>query len=86
MRICGNCYYNDGCVYTSNPPKYRCTFTGDFHFGNEPCKVDLVPVVRCKDCAIAQHDELFGQWYCNGKEVKPDGYCSDGERRTDDAQ
>ena len=43
-------------------------------------------VVRCKDCAIAQHDELFGQWYCNGKEVKPDGFCSHGERRTDEAQ
>ena len=41
-------------------------------------------VVRCKDCAIAQHDELFGQWYCNGKEVKPDGYCSDGERISDE--
>lgn len=39
-------------------------------------------VVRCKDCAISQHDELFGRWYCNGREVKPGDYCSYGERGT----
>ena len=46
--------------------------------------VDAVAVVRCKDCAIVQHDELFGRWYCNGKEVKPDDYCSYGERINDE--
>ena len=43
-------------------------------------------IIRCKDCAIAQHDELFGRWYCNGKEVKPDGYCSDGDRKAAESE
>lgn len=58
MRLCGNCDFNDGCVYTSLPPKYKCTLTGAFHFGNEPCDIDFVPIVRCGKCRHYQgnHD------------------------------
>lgn len=44
MRTCGNCEYNDGCVYTSLPPKFKCTITGKFHFGIKPCSVEFAPV------------------------------------------
>lgn len=38
-RICGVCKFNDGCIYTSNPPQYKCTITGKFHFGGHTCDV-----------------------------------------------
>ncbi len=36
---CANCQHNDGLVYTSFPPKYRCTITNNFHFGYEVCEL-----------------------------------------------
>lgn len=36
---CANCKHNDGLVYTSFPPKYRCTITNNFHFGYEFCEL-----------------------------------------------
>ena len=36
---CANCQHNDGLVYTSFPPKYRCTITNNFHFGYEFCEL-----------------------------------------------
>lgn len=41
---CGFCKYNDGCTYTSLPPRFKCTITGEFHFGNDNCNVDFKPV------------------------------------------
>lgn len=41
-------------------------------------RVDLVPVVRCKDC------KSFSHGYCrfhDAKFVRPDGYCYWGERK-----
>ena len=42
---------------------------------------DVVAVVRCKDCKHYQKDMLFGKAYCDGREIKPDDFCSYGERR-----
>ena len=42
--VCGSCKYNDGCTYTSLPPRCKCTITGEFHFGNDDCNVDFEPV------------------------------------------
>lgn len=36
---CANCKYNDGLVYTSIPPQYRCTITNNFHYGYEFCEL-----------------------------------------------
>ena len=47
---------------------------------------DVVAVVRCKDCRWitgAQGDFVYcGYWF---NLVKPNGFCSYGERRSDDA-
>lgn len=59
---CANCEYNDGMVYTSLPPKYRCTITNEFHFGDDNCNVDFAPVIRCKDCKWYNEEDLFC-WY-----------------------
>ena len=37
-------------------------------------------VVRCAECKKCSHDTLFGTRWCNGHEVKPDDFCSMGER------
>ena len=50
---CVYCKYNDGLVYTSIPPKYRCTITNEFHLGSDDCNVEFAPV-------------QYGKWV-NGK-------------------
>lgn len=47
---------------------------------NEIPAADVVEVVRCKDCKHYQKDMLFGNAYCDGRQVKPDDFCSYGER------
>lgn len=44
MSKCAYCKYNDGAVYTSTPPKYRCTVTGEYHLALDDCNVDFAPV------------------------------------------
>ena len=39
LRQCSNCPFNDGLVYTSFPPKYKCTITDEFHLGEYICDV-----------------------------------------------
>ena len=46
--------------------------------------VDAVEVVRCRDCKNVQHDKIFREYWCRGREVNPDGYCSDGEQKDGD--
>ena len=38
--ICCVCGYTDGCVYTSYPPKIKCSITGEFHFATDNCDVE----------------------------------------------
>ena len=45
--------------------------------------VDVVEVVRCKDCAIP-HNRWTGCPKLNGLVTSPDFYCSYGERRKED--
>ncbi len=40
MKVCGSCDRTDGLCYTSNPPKVRCTVTGNFHFYNDKCDIE----------------------------------------------
>lgn len=46
--------------------------------------VDAVEVVRCKDCMLCQYDAIFKQYWCIGKPVKADDYCSMGVRKKDE--
>ena len=85
---------NDGTVYTSMPPKYKCTFTNKFHLGDHPCELDLVPVVRCGECkhqlVFEYTDRRFKNpvrrvYGCELSEDSPvcldDEFCSRGERK-----
>lgn len=40
VRMCdSNCeFFDDSCVLTSNPPRYRCTIDGESHFRHDKCK------------------------------------------------
>ena len=42
---------------------------------------EVCELVRCRDCKKAEHDKIFREYWCEGREVEPDGYCSDGERK-----
>lgn len=53
---CGNCNYTDDLCYTSNPPKVKCTITGEFRFCNAECDAfhtaTIVPVKYGISCLI----------------------------------
>ena len=47
-------------------------------------KVDMVEVVRCKDCKIGEVSALpYGEYYClkYGHYHNGDWFCADGERK-----
>lgn len=46
---CGNCPKTDGTVYTSNPPKVRCTVTGNFHFYGDECDCKYITTNHTPD-------------------------------------
>lgn len=41
---CSHCKYTDDVVYTSLPPTYKCSITGEFHFALDDCNVEFEPV------------------------------------------
>ena len=72
---CANCKYNDRMVYTSIPPKYKCTITNEFHFSLDSCNVEFAPVKHGKwingKCSVCEADAPYtedGFWtktpYC----------------------
>ena len=83
--------------------KYKCMncngYFNDIDFEKEPLqpdwktlymnkKVDMVEVVRCKDCKYGEKvNNIYvcekDRWYVITRE--PDWFCADGERRTVDA-
>lgn len=52
---CGMCPFNDGMCYTSNPPKRKCTITGEFHFYDDEC--NCVGARLCKELERASLDK-----------------------------
>lgn len=69
---CANCEHNDGMIYTSMPPKYRCTITNEFHFGDNDCNAErrtTMPIYRnnevmadtCNTQVRTVSDELYDQ-------------------------
>ena len=44
---------------------------------------DVVEVVHCKDCKYYDDTPPFSYCVQNSKYIDDDGFCSDGERRTD---
>ena len=40
-------------------------------------------IVRCRDCRKCQKDTIFGELWCEGRLVSPDGFCERGERDED---
>ena len=53
---------------------------------DEAPTVDAVPVVRCKDCKYRADATDNGNYLCNRKMlglVRPNDFCSFGERRTE---
>ena len=78
-RICGakcgceyeDCWNEEGCVYD--------------HFISNAPTINAVHVVRCRECKHRKYDDIFGMLWCNldscTKRVKPDDFCSYGERK-----
>ena len=40
-------------------------------------------VIHCKDCKNADHDAIFDDLWCDGREVSADHYCGLAERKCD---
>ena len=78
-RKCGNCdMENDRCkLYGRDPYKAikKCAADGFRNY----CPFDMVEVVRCKDCV--EYNEKLGRCVWWLYDVKPDDFCSYGERK-----
>lgn len=81
MRYCCNCEFNDGFIYPTMPPKYKCTITNQYHFGNFDCNLELAPVVKCKDCKW--YNSGNADCWCFWVDTLETDYCSMGERKED---
>ena len=75
-RVCGSCDKTDGMVYTSNPPKVKCSVTGDFHDAHDTCTlhrsqtISMVEVLSmCKSRHDSQSDPCTG-CLLNGRSCK----------------
>ena len=40
-------------------------------------------IVRCMNCERVEFDELFSDFWCDGRVVKPNGFCEKGIRQED---
>ena len=80
---CAYCEYNDGLVYTSIPPKYKCTITNEFHLGFDDCDVEFAPVRRGRwietlfgwRCSVCEEEQDYSVYfkYCPNCGTKMDG-------------
>lgn len=58
----------------------------DIRLLNEQPTADVIEVVRCKDCVYSKNYTCTrGEMYDDTR-YRPDYFCADGERRTDDAK
>ena len=65
---CANCEHNDGMVYASMPPRYRCAITKELHLGNEACNVEFKPVKHGRWLKTGQSfifPEKFRNYFCS---------------------
>lgn len=49
MNYCGTCPYTDGAVYTSLPPKCKCTITNNFHYFGDACDCEEARAQKVAD-------------------------------------
>lgn len=78
---CGNCDKTDGLCYTSDPPQVKCTITGEFHYYDDECNVEFVPVKYGHWIEIIEDGKMKRVTSCCGDDqtkltvwYKPD-YC-----------
>lgn len=67
---CAYCKYNDQMVYTSNPPKYRCAVTGEYHLALGDCNVEFEPVkhgrwIKLNRTDIHKSDGDWARYVCS---------------------
>jgi hypothetical protein len=75
---CMNCnyYFNDIDIDEPSAPDWKTE-----HMNS---KVDMVEVIRCKNCKWWHHNSTcYNEKVRFGSYRKPDWFCADGERRTD---
>ena len=67
--------YIDADAFLEDFPELR-----DYEYASQEYEVDVVEVVRCKDCKYRDDDFCTGRGYPNAL-VPDDGFCDKGKRR-----
>lgn len=73
---CAYCKYNDGMVYTSIPPKYKCTITNEFHLGLDDCNVEFAPVKHGRWINVNDDSSAFRCSVCGEISCCNSAYCN----------
>lgn len=73
--LCDNCDHVQAVC-----PHYPC---------KQYTKIEQLPsaqpeIIRCEDCANCQIDDVYHDYWCDGKKVWKDHFCGYAERRTDE--
>ena len=74
-KICANYEHNDGNVYTSVPPMYKCTITGEFYHGFHECEVEFAPVKHGRWEPYLNEGLIVKCSVCGSRYVEPWNYC-----------
>lgn len=85
--ICANCEHNDGNVYTSNPPMYKCTITGEFYHGFHECEVEFAPVKHGRWIPLEKEIGLYECSICGHKILRAEcNYCPNCGAKMDEVE
>lgn len=82
---CGQCDKTTGVIFNPLPAKVKCSIDNQLHEMSEQCKIEFVPIVRCKDCYWGK--DTGGNIECWTDLNAPpeyhgyDWFCPNGERR-----
>lgn len=72
------------CEYECKMLKPCNTGCGSIDALRDLPSIDAELVVRCKDCKHCGYSPTHNQYWCEGRQVFAEHYCSRAERRTDE--
>ena len=62
------------------------TTEAEFCLVNLTQTIHIFDLIRCRDCMRSKEDRIFGQWWCEGRRIDPDGFCNSAIKKGDECE